>query len=83
MDISATKLELIELLLRTKKDIVLEKVREILENQSEEVISHSVLGEPLNENSYNQKLQKSEEDLKNGNVISQIDLKKKYNIEKE
>jgi hypothetical protein len=82
MDISATKLELIELLLRTKKDIVLEKVREILENQSEEVVGYSVLGEPLNENSYNQKLQKSEKDLKNGNVISQIDLKKKYNIEK-
>jgi hypothetical protein len=82
MDISATKLELIELLLRTKKDIVLEKVREILENQSEEVVSYSVLGEPLNENSYNQKLQKSEGDLKSGNVISQIDLKKKYNIEK-
>ncbi len=82
MDISATKLELIELLLHTQKDRVLEKVREILENQNEEIVGYSVVGEPLNEDLYNKKLQKSEEDLINGRVISQVDLKKKYGVQK-
>ncbi|MBC7845798.1 MAG: hypothetical protein H7Y10_04855 [Flavobacterium sp.] len=82
MDISATKLELIELLLHTQKDQVLEKVREILENQNEEIVGYSVLGEPLSEDLYNKKLQKSEEDLVDERIISQVDLKKKYGVQK-
>ncbi|MBP6758939.1 MAG: hypothetical protein KA133_06765 [Flavobacterium sp.] len=82
MDISATKLELIELLLHTQKDHVLEKVREILENQNEEIVGYSVLGEPLSEDLYNKKLQKSEEALVDERIISQVDLKKKYGVQK-
>lgn len=82
MDISATKLELIELLLHTQKDFVLEKVREILENQNEEIVGYSVLGEPLSEDLYNKKLQKSEEALVDERIISQVDLKKKYGVQK-
>ncbi len=82
MDISATKLELIELLLHTQKDRVLEKVREILENQNEEIVGYSVLGEPLSEDLYNKKLQKSEEALVDERIISQVDLKKKYGVQK-
>lgn len=82
MDISATKLELIELLLHTQKDRVLEKVREILENQNEEIVGYSVFGEPLSEDLYNKKLQKSEEALVDERIISQVDLKKKYGVQK-
>lgn len=83
MDISAVKLELIEMLLHTEKNAVLEKVRQILVSQDEDkTAGYSIVGEPLNVEEYNQKLQKSEEDLKESKVISQEDLKKKFNIKK-
>ena len=82
MDISILKLELIELLLHTEKEAVLEKVGAVLRNQADDIVS-SVLGEPLGVELYNKKLQKSELDFENGNVISHYDLKKKYNLDKE
>ena len=83
MDISATKLELIDLLLHTDKDSVLLQIKKILTNQNNDFVGLSVLGEPINENAYNLKLQKSENDLLNGNFISSKNLKKKYNIPNE
>ena len=82
MDISILKLELIELLLHTEKEAVLEKVGAVLRNQTDDIVS-SVLEEPLGVELYNKKLQKSELDFENGNVISHYDLKKKYNLDKE
>ena len=80
MTISENKLAIIELLLNTKKNVVLEQVRLILENQYDETNDGRIVSEPMNVDLYNKKLIKSEEDLINGNVISQKDLKKKYNI---
>lgn len=82
MNISVTKLELIELLLKTKQDFVLEKVRYILEHQNEDSINSSIVAEPFSEEAYNKKLEKAENDFINNRVISQKDLKKKYNIQK-
>ena len=83
MTISENKLAIIELLLNTKKNVVLEQVRVILENQYDETNDGRIVFEPMNVDLYNKKLIKSEEDLINGNVISQKDLKKKYNIKDE
>ncbi len=83
MTISENKLAIIELLLNTKKNVVLEQVRVILENQYDETNDYRIVSEPMNVDLYNKKLIKSEEDLANGNVISQKDLKKKYNIKDE
>ena len=83
MTISENKLAIIELLLNTKKNVVLEQVRLILENQYDETNDGRIVSEPMNVDLYNKKLIKSEEDLINGNVISQKDLKKKYNIKDE
>ncbi len=83
MTISENKLAIIELLLNTKKNVVLEQVRVILENQHDETNDYRIVSEPMNVDLYNKKLIKSEEDLANGNVISQKDLKKKYNIKDE
>ncbi len=80
MNVSETKLELIELLLNTKNDLVLNKVRTILENNEEEIKGYSVICEPFTEYEYNKKLEKAALDFKNGNFISHNNLKKKYNI---
>ena len=76
MDISRLKLELIELL--SQKAAILEKVELILRNQTEDMV-----GEPLGIDLYNKKLEKSEQDFENGNVISHFDLKKKYNLDQK
>lgn len=83
MDISTTKLELIAMIIGTKDDFVLERVRTILEKQDPKIVGYSVVGEPLSEELYNQKLQRAEENYKLGNFISHEDLKKKYNIGNE
>lgn len=83
MDIAATKLELIDLLLQTEKDAVLQQIKKILLSQDNDFVSLSVLGKPLNHVAYNLKLQKSENDLINGNFISNENLKKKYKISNE
>lgn len=83
MDISATKLELIEMLLNTKKDFVLEKIRTILLNEKEDIRDVSKINKPISLDDYNNKLQKAENDFIDGKIISHQDLKKKFNIANE
>ena len=79
MDISVTKLELIDLLLKTNKENVLNKIRAILKDESDsDIVGYSVVGEPFDFNGYNKKLQKAEDDFASGKVISHENIKKKY-----
>ena len=56
MTISENKLAIIELLLNTKKNVVLEQVRLILENQYDETNDGRIVSEPMNVDLYNKKL---------------------------
>ena len=76
MDIQETKLELIRELLSVKKESVVEKVREVLlENSSKsEIIAYSTNGKPLNLEQYQAKLQRGLDDYENGRFTSDEDL---------
>lgn len=78
MDIQATKLELIQHLLSVKKESVLEKVREVLlENSNEsEIIAYTTSGKPLNIEQYKAKIQRGVDDYAMGRVTSDEDLEK-------
>ncbi|MEC4049759.1 hypothetical protein OX284_010000 [Flavobacterium sp. SUN046] len=79
MDVAAKKIELIKLLLQIQDPITLNKLNDWLVVAQKEVsINSALLEEPYD--SYNQKLERSEDDLMKGNVISHQDLKKKYNF---
>jgi hypothetical protein len=79
MDVAAKKIELIKLLLQIQDPIILNKLNDWLVVAQKEVSINSALLEEPND-SYNQKLERSEDDLMKGNVISHQDLKKKYNF---
>ena len=79
MDVAAKKIELIKLLLQIQDPITLNKLNDWLVVAQKEVSINSALLEEPND-SYNQKLERSEDDLMKGNVISHQDLKKKYNF---
>lgn len=81
MELSATKIELIELLLKTDEDLILQKIKTILQNgfYPAKVDSLSFFEKPLDEGEYNEKLKKSEKDFKNRRIVSHEEIKKKYN----
>lgn len=76
MDIQATRLELIKLLLEEKRESVLLKVSEIL-TTGNQVVAHNVVGEPLTVSEYNSHLEDAEKDIESGRVIDHEDLKTK------
>ena len=82
MDISTTKLSLIDLLLKTQKESILEKIKSIFEEELkyETPIINSFVYDPISEYEYNKKLKKSEKDFKEGKVKSHDEIKKKYSL---
>lgn len=76
MDIQATKLELIQYLLNTRKESLLQKVKELVLREEDKVIGYTGKGEPLTVESLNAKLERAEEDYKAGRIISDEDLAK-------
>ena len=76
MDIQSTRLELIKLLLEEKRESVLEKVSQLLV-KSDQVVAHTISGEPLTLSNYNQKLEEAEQDITAGRVLDHDELKKK------
>jgi ketol-acid reductoisomerase len=78
MDIQATKLELIQEFLSVKKESVLEKVREVLlENSNKnEIVAYTTSGKPMNSEQYKAKIQRGLDDIENGRFTSDQDLEK-------
>lgn len=72
MDIQATKLELIQYLLNTKKESLLLKVKELV--LQDEIIGQTGKDETLTSELLNAKLHRAEQDFKAGRVTSDEDL---------
>lgn len=71
MDIPATKLELMRLLLNTDSESVLRKVEEILTaTEKDEVAGYAADGKPLTKEDLIKRALKSEEDIKAGRLKS-------------
>lgn len=76
MDIQTTKIELAQKLLSETRESVLKKISELL-STSDEVVGYTVSGEPLTKADYNGRLEKAEQDIKAGRIISHEELKKR------
>lgn len=76
MDIQATKLELIQYLLNTKKESMLLKIRELILQEKEEIIGYSGNGEPLTIEMLNAKLERAEKDYQAGRITTDEDLER-------
>lgn len=74
MDIQATKLELIQYLLNTQKESLLQKVKDLVMQEDDRIIGYTGNGTPLTVGALNSKLEKAEEDYKTGKVTSDEDL---------
>ncbi len=71
MDIQATKLELMELLLTTQKEKVLQQIKDVFEqNKSHDVFFHT------SENQLQERITASEKSIEQGNTRSINDFKK-------
>lgn len=76
MDIQATKLELIQYLLNTKKESMLMKIKELILQEKEEIIGYSGNGEPLTIEILNAKLERAENDYQAGRITTDEDLER-------
>lgn len=76
MDIQATKLELIQYLLNTKKESLLLKVKELVLQDKDEILGFTGKGEVLTAELLNAKLERAEEDYKSGRITTDEDLAK-------
>ena len=75
MDVQATRLELIKLLLDEKRVSVLEKITALL-TKEDEIVAYTTSGEPLTHSDYNERLEKGEQQIKSGQFLTQEDLEK-------
>ena len=81
MDIVTTKLTLMDLLSKTNKESVLEKIKSIFDEEYiAKTVGYTILSEPIDLDIYNQKLEKSENDYLHGKVKSHQTIKKKYSL---
>lgn len=77
MDIQATKLEILQFILNSNKESVINKFKSIVDKEkSEEIVGYTVSGEPLTIEKMNAKLAKSEEDYKAGRITTHENLLK-------
>lgn len=76
MDIQATKLELIQVLLDTEKESLLLKIKELISNENAEIIGYTGKGLPLTKESLNTKLERAEEDYRMGRTTTDEELTK-------
>lgn len=78
MDIQATKLELIKLLMAVENESLLQEIKSILKSNSnsvsEEILAYTTKGEPLTNEEYLAKIQQGLDDIEAGRVISHEDL---------
>jgi predicted patatin/cPLA2 family phospholipase len=74
MDIQATKLELIQYLLSTKKESFLTKVKELVLQENDRIIGSTGNGKPLTAELLNAKLERAEADYKAGRITTDEDL---------
>ena len=74
MDIQATKLELIQYLLNTKKESLLLKVKELILKEDESIVGYSATGILLTTELLLEKLNRAEDDYNAGRVTSDEDL---------
>lgn len=72
MDIQTTKLNVVQKVLGVTNISLLEKINELL--NEELTVGYTVSGEPLTAKEYNKRLEIAEEQIRNGNYISQEDL---------
>jgi len=75
MDFQATKIELMKHLLNVKKQSVLDRLGEILLNDNSDIDKEL---SPMTMEELNSRIDKSENDFKNGKVISSEVLLSKY-----
>lgn len=73
MNIEATKLELMQMLLQTQKPSVLKRIKKIFES---EIVAYTALGEPLSKSEYKKELLAAEEEIDRGENTTQEDLEK-------
>lgn len=73
MKLEATKLELIQLLLLTQKMSVLERIKQVFE---EDIVAYTVDGRPLTKSAYEKELLESEAEIARGAFTSLEDLEK-------
>lgn len=76
MDIQATKLELIQYLLDSRKESFLLKMKELVSQDKSEAIGYTTDGEILTTELLNSKLERAESDYKAGRITSDEDLEK-------
>lgn len=76
MDIQATKLELIQYLLNTKKESLLLKMKELILQDNNGSVGSTGKGELLTTELLNAKLERAENDYKAGRVTTDEDLAK-------
>lgn len=72
MGLQASKLSVVQKILSLKQESIIHKIDEILEREM--IVGYTVDGQPLNKESYNQRIAVAEKQLKNGETISQEDL---------
>jgi predicted transcriptional regulator len=74
MDIQATKLELIKLLMSVENESLLQEIKSFLKSNSnsvsEEILAYTTKGEPLTKDEYLAKIQQGLDDIEAGRVIS-------------
>lgn len=70
MDIQATKLELIKMLMEVDKVSILQEIKEVLRSEtnfaSEEIVAYTTKGEALTKEQYIRSLKEISEEIKNG-----------------
>lgn len=76
MDIQAIKLELIQYLLNTEKESLLQKIKELVLKEENKAIGYTSEKEPLTVELLNAKLERAEEDYKTGRTTTDEDLAK-------
>lgn len=74
MDLQATKLDVIQKIMRVSAAPLLEKVNKLLEK--EKIVGYTVEGKPLTKESYNARLRLAEKQIRTGEIIKQEDLEK-------
>ena len=72
MGIQAVKLNVVKKILSLEQESVIKKIDEILDNEM--VVGYTVDGKPLTQKAYNERIKLAENQLKNGQTISQEDL---------
>ncbi len=74
MKIQERKYNVIQKLMSLDAEILLDKIEKILDEEM--IVAYAVEGQPLTLEAYNKRLEKGEEQIKNGNFITQEDLER-------